>query len=225
MIPKLGCSIEQNGLTEEIKMHNSQISTINLARVCNALLLVFVCIVSFVFCTGRATANESPYLMIENDHLIRRLLIIPEDHETKRFLTLVKTEEKVKFNNNDLYCLAKNIYHEAGGEPTKGKYAVAQVTINRMNDSRFYGHTICKIVMASSQFSWTNSQELREARPKGAAWDECMKIARATLEEGFRLHGMDSALYFHAYYVQPRWKFHLDRLVQIGGHIFYTFKT
>ena len=32
--------------------------------------------------------------------------------------------------NNDVHCLAENIYHEARGESTAGKMAVALVTLN-----------------------------------------------------------------------------------------------
>ena len=38
-----------------------------------------------------------------------------------------------EMRERQLGCLAKNIYHEAGGEPFEGKVAVAQVTINRTN--------------------------------------------------------------------------------------------
>ena len=37
----------------------------------------------------------------------------------------------------DLMCLARNIYHEARGEPITGQYAVAEVTMNRVASRRF----------------------------------------------------------------------------------------
>ena len=42
-------------------------------------------------------------------------------------------------------CLAKNIYHEARGESTAGMFAVGFVTLNRVMDSR-YPNTICGVV-------------------------------------------------------------------------------
>ena len=37
----------------------------------------------------------------------------------------------IRDRERQLDCLAKNIYHEAAGEPFEGKVAVAQVTMNR----------------------------------------------------------------------------------------------
>ena len=39
--------------------------------------------------------------------------------------------------NNDAYCLAKNIYFEAGNQPLAGKLAVAHVVKNRMESWQF----------------------------------------------------------------------------------------
>jgi len=46
----------------------------------------------------------------------------------------------------DIYCGAHNIYFEAGDEPIEGMIAIADVTINRKNDTRWpdsmwYGKT------------------------------------------------------------------------------------
>ena len=35
-----------------------------------------------------------------------------------------------------LMCMAANIYHEAKNQPMAGQIAVAQVVMNRVNDSR-----------------------------------------------------------------------------------------
>ena len=63
--------------------------------------------------------------------------------------------------DKQLDCLAKNIYHEAKGEPFEGKVAVAQVTINRAASGQFPSD-ICKVVYQKNvvydkvlcQFSW-----------------------------------------------------------------------
>ena len=57
---------------------------------------------------------------------------------------------EVKFEDDlnveeELHCLALNIYHEARGEPELGKFAVANVTMNRVNDARF-PKTVCDVV-------------------------------------------------------------------------------
>ena len=48
-------------------------------------------------------------------------------------------------NSEELECMSKNIYFEAAMESTAGKLAVAQVTMNRVNSSR-YPNTVCKVV-------------------------------------------------------------------------------
>ena len=46
---------------------------------------------------------------------------------------------------NDLECLAENIYFEARGEPLDGQFAVAEVTLNRTRAPNF-PHTVCAVV-------------------------------------------------------------------------------
>ena len=50
-----------------------------------------------------------------------------------------------KAKADEVECLALNIYHEARNQPTVGKLAVAQVTMNRVKDVRF-PNTICGVV-------------------------------------------------------------------------------
>ena len=50
-------------------------------------------------------------------------------------------------SDRDVECMARNIFYEAGGEPTEGKIAVGVVTLNRAQDGRF-GKTVCDVVKA-----------------------------------------------------------------------------
>jgi len=59
------------------------------------------------------------------------------------FLVLLCCFSKAKAD--EVKCLALNIYHEARNQPTVGKLAVAQVTMNRVKDVRF-PNTICGVV-------------------------------------------------------------------------------
>lgn len=143
-----------------------------------------------------------------------------EAYKKARFLSVVETGEKVRYNKNDLFCMAKNIYHEAGSEPTLGKYAVAQVTINRMKSPK-YGDRVCEVVFEPYQFSWANYHGRRWTTPRGESWEEARRIARDVLENGKRIKGMDDALFYHATYVRPYWAQKKERLTRIGLHIFY----
>lgn len=134
---------------------------------------------------------------------------------------IIKSNEKMKYTSADYNCMAKNIYHEAGVESTKGKFAVAQVTLNRLREGR-YGNTICKVVHARAQFSWTlNKKKLNEA-PKGPLWEQSKAVATAVLAHGARVPSLRDATYYHTDYIKkPVWTRSVARIQQIGQHIFY----
>lgn len=133
---------------------------------------------------------------------------------------VVKVGETLTYKDIDIFCLAKNIYHEAGIEPEEGKYAVAQVTLNRVHHPS-YPNTICDVVMDPWQFSWANKRSIRWTHPKGPNWEESMRVAKKVIEEGYRHSGLDRVKYYHADYVHPRWANQLAMRTVIGRHIFY----
>ena len=134
---------------------------------------------------------------------------------------VIKTNNRINYTKADEECLTKNIYHEAGVEPTIGKYAVAQVTLNRLQDGR-WGKSICKVVYAPSQFSWTLYNKHRYAQPKGPAWEQSRAVAKAVLEKGHRVAGLEKSILYHADYIKPPvWAKTVVRIQQIGQHIFY----
>ena len=131
---------------------------------------------------------------------------------------LVATSEALNNTEQELNCLAKNIYYEARGEGEKGMYAVAQVTVNRLK-AGYWGNTICKVVYARSQFSWTLEDNLK--KPRGDLWIESKRIANRVLN-GEQVLPLMTALFYHADYVNPRWIDQDAKIKQIGAHIFYA---
>ena len=69
------------------------------------------------------------------------------------YITLAHAETPSKIQDEDLECLALNIYHEARSESLAGQYAVADVTINRVRDRR-YPSTICGVVKQAVLSQW-----------------------------------------------------------------------
>lgn len=131
-----------------------------------------------------------------------------------------------EMRDRQLDCLAKNIYHEAKGEPFEGKVAVAQVTLNRAASGQFPSD-ICKVVYQKNvvydkvlcQFSWY-CEQATAAKPKNtAAYKECQIVARQVLLEEFRLPSLTKALYFHGAHINPGWK--KEKVATIGNHVFY----
>jgi len=120
-------------------------------------------------------------------------------------------------------CMAKNLYYEAASESFEGKLAVAQVTMNRANSSKFPS-TVCEVVYQKTgstyQFSWVG-EKVSEVRNK-YAWEECLIIARKALTEA-KLHDTiykTQSMYYHNTSVNPGWK--LKYVAKIGNHLFYT---
>jgi spore germination cell wall hydrolase CwlJ-like protein len=127
----------------------------------------------------------------------------------------------LKVEEVDIFCLAKNIFHEAGIEADIGKYAVAQITLNRLNSPK-YPSTICKVVLDRYQFSWANQRSKHWTRPKGANWDRSYAIAQQVIHENYRVKGLENARYYHADYVNPHWTRDMTQVATLGKHIFYT---
>jgi spore germination cell wall hydrolase CwlJ-like protein len=132
----------------------------------------------------------------------------------------------IKVREQQLDCLAINIYREAGHDSFEGKVAVAQVTMNRVKDGRF-GKDVCGVVYQKNvvmekvvcQFSWACDAVHMNRPVNKTAYTESYEVAKKVLLEGFQLSVLKDALYFHATYVNPRWS--LDKIGQIGQHIFY----
>jgi spore germination cell wall hydrolase CwlJ-like protein len=139
--------------------------------------------------------------------------------EIKNFI--IKTDRRMNYTSSDLNCLAKNIYHEAGVESKQGKFAVAQVTLNRLQEG-LWGRTICDVVYAPAQFSWTLYKSKRHEQPKGPLWEDSRAVARAVLDDGYRVPSLEAATYYHADYIKtPLWAKSVAKIQQVGQHIFY----
>jgi hypothetical protein len=129
--------------------------------------------------------------------------------------------------NRDLTCLALNVYYEARGEPEKGKWAVAKVTLNRVKSRRF-PNTVCDAVYEQrwdkrrrryvGAFAWTEFDTL--PTPKNKEWKKAWKAAETVYSnpESVQLKG---ALFYHASRIKPRWAKQKKRIKRIGRHIFY----
>ena len=104
--------------------------------------------------------------------------------------------DKVKYSPEDILCLAKNIYFEAGVESTAGKLAVANVTINRTIHVN-YPNTICAVVQEGihyynaqknehfpvrdrCQFSWFCDGMGDDPR-EGRTWKSAQELAKKVL--------------------------------------------
>lgn len=124
-------------------------------------------------------------------------------------------------------CLTSAIYYEAGNELTQGKRAVAQVVLNRVRHPA-YPTTICGVVYQGAerktgcQFTFTCDGSLAR-RPARDRWEQARMIAIGAIS-GVVEPSVGMATHYHANYVVPYWASSLDKVSQIGTHIFYRWK-
>jgi len=128
-----------------------------------------------------------------------------------------------KVPSNPVECLTHAIYYEARNESEEGQAAVAEVVINRSRSGR-YPQGICDVVYQRNsrtcQFTFTCDGSIGRGAINRVAWARAERIAR-------QVHGGQSALLptssvnYHANYVRPSWGRRLERVRQIGAHIFY----
>jgi hypothetical protein len=133
-----------------------------------------------------------------------------------------------EFRARELRCMATAIYFEARDEPVKGQIAVAQVIMNRIR-SPFYPKTICGVVYQGErnrhgcQFSFTCTGKHNSVREK-PEWATAVRLAKQVIAGEVWLDDVGYATHYHATYVHPPWRHELDKITQIGGHIFYRMK-
>ena len=137
--------------------------------------------------------------------------------------------QKVNYaaTQQELDCLAMNIYHEARGEPRAGQYAVGEVTMNRVY-SATYPDNICAVVYQkhwnpksktySYAFSWTDNDYAVNMRSR--PWKQAFQIAKTIYYDNYEPQ-LDGALFYHAKYVKPGWAKRYKKIATIGKHIFY----
>lgn len=130
------------------------------------------------------------------------------------------------------YCLALNIYHEARSDSRLGQRAVGYVTLNRVHDSR-YPDTVCDVVYQAHldsngnprrnqcQFSWYCDGK-SDTPQNQRKWEQIQQIAHQILNNyGKREDFTEGAVMYHASYVNPYWASSYTRTVRIDTHIFY----
>lgn len=177
------------------------------------LLAVLIGLFAFAF-FPKETSQKTPNF----SRIVVHGLIEDAEPETNLIESfLISTTEYFDNSNREKICLAKNIYYEARGEGERGMYAVAQVTINRLKLG-YWGNTICRVVYARAQFSWTLDRDLKE--PAGKMWEESIRIADNVLN-GIQYRELRTALFYHADYVNPNWRDNNSKIKRVGAHIFY----
>ena len=121
-------------------------------------------------------------------------------------------------------CLAAAVIYEAGDD-TGGERAVAQVILNRVRHPA-YPKTVCGVVFQGSerstgcQFTFTCDGAIGRWSPSPAAWTRAREVAAAAIAGRVDAR-VGLATHYHTNYVVPYWQSSLDKIAQVGTHLFY----
>lgn len=130
--------------------------------------------------------------------------------------------------NSDLECLTQAVYYEARNESEDGQAAVAEVVMNRSRTQGF-PQRVCEVVYQRNsrtcQFTFTCDGSLNRGPIHPVAWARAQAIARDVYEGRRQAILPNRSLNYHADYVRPSWASRLERVRQIGTHIFYGAST
>ena len=134
----------------------------------------------------------------------------------------------------EMWCMAQNIYYEARGSNRADRISVADVVLNRVNDSR-YPSTVCSVVQQGKQdangnmvrhmcqFSWYCDGK-SDWPADMDAWVDAQQIAFNIMTWGQGRGLTEGSTHYHAKYVSPRWARDLQLVGRIGVHIFYRWE-
>ena len=151
----------------------------------------------------------------------------------------VSIQQSLTFNEEqfpEVNCMALNIYYETRGSSLADSYGVADVVLNRVEDTR-YPNSICEVVYQGEkhasgqmkrnrcQFSWYCDGKSDVPRDK-ESWKRAQSIAWDIIQWDNYRGITEGATHYHAHYVNPRWNksrkgFSITRLGRIGTHIYY----
>jgi hypothetical protein len=125
-----------------------------------------------------------------------------------------------EYTEEEYFCMAQNVYFEAGVESIHGRLAVALVTLERVQDPR-YPDNVCDVVYENKQFSWY--WDGKPDRPQNMkAYEEIKMLVGAVLDpDAAIVDPTFDSTHYHADYVDPYWNDYMVKRVKIETHIFY----
>lgn len=147
--------------------------------------------------------------------------------------------DTTKIDVEEAYCLAENVYYEARSEDIRGQFAVASVTMNRVNNKR-YPNTVCGVVKQTAgigsrivcAFSWycENDRKGKDIPIKNKdgsvnqlvvdQFQVAMMVAITTLGGDVK-DITKGATHFHNQTITPQWSSEMRKTLTLGNHTFY----
>ena len=179
----------------------------------------------FGFIVG-AEFQKSQKVQVQT-HVVSVMLIEPPTTKKKQSLPNLfenqehKMEVEAIDESSELYCMAQNIYFEAGNQSRAGKIAVARVVMNRVNNPG-WPDTVCDVIKQKMQFSWYWDGVHDIPNKKSKTWKDSVEVATEVMFGKIAVDKrLDNALHYHADYVKPYWAKKKVMIAKIDDHIFY----
>jgi spore germination cell wall hydrolase CwlJ-like protein len=178
-------------------------------------LLTLIAFILFVN-SGKARAAEPSKSQTKQGQLGTAL------EQTKPDTLNNEVPVKRTIKDNDVEWLAKNIYHESRGQSIRGQYAVAIVTMNRVESGKF-PNSVQKVVTQPGQFSWYRNKSISKIRETDS-YNIAKDIARNVLERSGSLYTevhnkLKGAQYFHEKSIKTPSRRRV--VIRIEDHVFY----
>ena len=140
-------------------------------------------------------------------------------------------------NYAEEFCMAQNIFFEAGIDNLAGMAAVANTVLNRVEHD-YYPDTICGVihqgrkdangnmVRHQCQFSWYCDGK-SDRVPESENWERAKRVAWDIMHTNEYRGLAEGATHYHATYVNPNWtrQRDMDEVGRIGEHLFYRWDS
>jgi len=127
-------------------------------------------------------------------------------------------------NKTQLRCLSEAIYFEARDQSIQGQKAVGHVIVNRTKEDQF-PDTVCGVVheKKSGRCQFSYFCEGLGIPTDIDAYNQAKTIARQVLRGDYDITG--GALFYHTKDVHPVWNRKMQKVADIGDHVFYNLKA
>lgn len=190
-----------------------------------AILSTYIIIINFPSMSNEEEGSCCVEVTLEKTPLnptpIKKQL---DSYAKTKHVQLFNTGVKVNLSAKEFDCLSRNIYWESLREPLIGQIAVANITYNRVK-SKKWGDTFCKVIFQPKQFSWTNIEKIRNAKPKNEMQWRRAKHSALLFSRGVRVTMLEKAHFYYADYIKPpKWSSKMNKTAKIGTHIFFAEK-
>ena len=164
------------------------------------------------------------------------IALFSEDTNVESPEVVIKMIPEAPELNPEIMCLARNIYFEARNESAFGQLAVASVTLNRVDSTKF-PNTICEVVHQAKYSKWWAEAHGKKVPVRNQCqfswycdgksdkifdhkiYEKIYKLAEVAYNTDIDI--TDGATHYHADYVNPSWASHMKTVAKVDTHIFY----